>query len=140
MKTLIICIILVTSSFTIGLRGFNQRANSVSQYKADQALGAPAGGIFAQVYALLNSKGAYADVYELLDKMKGELVAEQDGQRKIYIDQKKDCNDEISLRGGEILEAENANKAAEKAFNGCTAALTGAGLALEVTEETLRNK
>ena len=89
---------------------------------------------------MLDSKGPYADVYALLDGIKDELIAEQSAQRQVYDDQKKDCDDEITLREGEIKEAEDANKAAEAQFNACTGGLASAELALGVTEETLRNK
>ena len=102
-------------------------------------MGAPV-GIFGQIQSMLETGGAYNDVYELLDTIRDNLTTEQATQLSVFNAQMDDCDSETELREGEIAEAESANDAAKRQLLACTTAEEGAGLAEGVYGETVSNK
>jgi hypothetical protein len=54
--------------------------------------------------------------------MKTQVIAESAQQLAVYDSQMDDCDDEMTLRTGEMEEATSANNAAQASFNACTSA------------------
>ena len=71
---------------------------------------------------MLQTNGAYSDVYNLLDGMMENLGNEMITQRQVYDDQMADCTWETDKRMNEIDEANSAYHQSYTVYNKCSEA------------------